>query len=796
MSPDASALLEAADIVAREIRVRGRVQGIGFRPAIWRLAREMGLVGEVRNDADGVVIIACGDAAAVERFIARLGEEAPPRARIDQIVTRPIVWPALTGFRIESSRAGQVLTEIAPDMAICADCAREIRDPFQRRFRYALTNCTHCGPRLSIIHRVPYDRDATTMAPFTLCGDCAGDYADPADRRFHAEATACHVCGPKPRLVRIGGGTTSFDQHSMLDDVDAAGSLIQKGFIVAFKGIGGYQLACDARNHATVQRLRQAKARETKPFALMARHIDVIRRYCSVGSEEGRQLASAEGPIVLLRADGAERLPDSVAPGLNLLGFMLPTTPMHVLALMRLNHPVVMTSANISDEPQITDDAEALERLVGIADYALVHDRAIAVRVDDSVLRVIGDRPRLIRRARGYAPSPIALPEGFADAPTVLACGGELKATFCLLADGKATLSQHIGDLGNAATFDDFRANLALYTALFDHAPAVLAADSHPDYRSARLARGRAAAEGLPLIEVGHHHAHIAACLAENGRSIDAPPVLGIALDGIGWGADGTAWGGEFLLVDYRNCARLAALKPVAMPGGDRAAREPWRNLYAQIAASMGWDVFRAQFGALDLYRTLETKPRATIEAMIRGNFNAPLGSSCGRLFDAVAAALGLCADRQGHEAEAASRLEAIVCETTLRDEADARAYPFAMAQLASGLPMLDPASMWRALFADLAEKISASVIAARFHKGLAIAVAAMATQLAAKHKFDTVALSGGCFQNAILHQEIATRLATGGFTVLTHEHVPANDGGIAFGQAAVAAARFIAGQE
>ncbi len=796
ISPDASAPLDAADIVACEIRVRGRVQGIGFRPTVWRLARELGLEGEVRNDAEGVVIVACGDAVAVDRFLVRLKEEAPPRARVDQIVTRPIARPAMTGFNIESSRAGQVLTEVAPDMAICADCAREIRDPFQRRFRYALTNCTHCGPRLSIIHRVPYDRDATTMAPFTLCGDCAGEYADPADRRFHAEATACHACGPKPRLVRIGGGATSFDQHSMLDDVDAAGSLIQKGFVVAFKGIGGYQLACDARNDATVQRLRQAKSRETKPFALMARHVDVIRRYCSVGPEEERQLTSPEGPIVLLRADGTERLPDSVAPGLNHLGFMLPTTPMHVLALLRLNHPVVMTSANISDEPQITDDADALEYLVGIADYALVHDRVIAVRIDDSVLRVIGDRPRLIRRARGYAPSPIALPEGFAPAPPVLAYGGELKATFCLLADGKATLSQHIGDLGNAATFDDFRANLALYAALFDHAPAVLAADSHPEYHSARLARERAGAEGLPLVEVGHHHAHIAACLAENGRALDAPSVLGIALDGIGWGADDTAWGGEFLLADYRNCARLAALKPVAMPGGDRAAREPWRNLYAQIAASMGWDAFRAQFGTLDLYRILEEKPHATIDAMIRGNFNAPLGSSCGRLFDAVAAALGLCADRQGHEAEAASRLEAIVDETTLRDEADVRAYPFAMAQLASGLPMLDPAPMWRALFADLAAKIPAAIIAARFHKGLAIAVAAMANRLAGAHAFDTVALAGGCFQNAILHEEIAARLTARRFTVLTHGRVPANDGGIALGQAAVAAARFIAGQE
>jgi hydrogenase maturation protein HypF len=465
-----------------------------------------------------------------------------------------------------------------------------------------------------------------------------------------------------------------------------------------------------------------------------------------------------------------------------------------------MERPVVMTSGNLTDEPQVIDDDEALSRLGGIADFVLTHDRAIATRVDDSVVRMMAGAPRVLRRARGYAPAAIPLPPGFATAPDLLAAGGELKATFCLVKDGAAILSQHIGDLEEARTFDDYRRGIAHYAALFDHAPKAIAADLHPEYLSSKYARET----GLRLIEVQHHHAHVAACLAENGRAIDAAPVLGIVLDGLGWGDDGTIWGGEFLLADYRAARRVGSFRPVAMPGGTAAVREPWRNLYAHLIAA-----------------GLEPEKRHTLlDAMIRGGVNSPMASSCGRLFDAMAAALGICRDRQSHEGEAASRLEALVCQRALHEEDDALAYPFALhrhssfprkresseatrgsAVLDSRLrgndeeeqPCVDPRPMWHAVQDDLRRHTPPGVIVARFHKGLAIAVTAMTRALATSTDFDTVALSGGCFQNAVLFEQTDHRLRDAGFSVLTHSMVPANDGGLALGQAAVAAARLIA---
>jgi hydrogenase maturation protein HypF len=632
------------------------------------------------------------------------------------------------------------------------------------------------------------------MAEFPLCPACRAEYGNPADRRFHAEATACHVCGPKAKLIRHDGRAVSFECFSMLDDVDAICTLIQRGQIVAIKGLGGYQLACDATNSDAVARLRAAKHRETKPFALMARDHDMIRRYCTPDAAEINALQSAAAPIVLLRADGPETLPEAVAPGLKTLGFMLPTTPLHLLALRRMTRPVVMTSGNTSSEPQIINDTEAMEWLAGIAEFALVHDRPIAIRVDDSLVRIIDDAPRVLRRGRGYAPAALMLPEGFADAPDILAMGGELKNAFCLVSNGKAVLSPYIGDLDDAATYDDFRRTLDHFAALFDHHPAAIAIDKHPEYRSAKFGRAQADALSLPIVEVQHHHAHIAACLAENGRQPAAPPVLGVVLDGLGWGDDGTIWGGEFLLADYRNSKRLGTLKPVAMPGGDAASHEPWRNLYAHLTAEMSWAELQMNFAELDVISDLAAKPHATLDAMIKSGTNAPKASSCGRLFDAVAAALGICWECQGHEGDAASRLEALVCETTLRDEDDALAYPFTMPNLpGSGLPYIEPLGMWRALLGDLILDTPASVIAARFHKGLAKIVAAMTVKLVGDEpRFDTVALSGGCFQNKVLFEETASRLRAAGFAMLSHLQVPMNDGGIALGQAAVAAARLI----
>lgn len=726
-----------------EIRVRGRVQGVGFRPTVWRLARDLGLSGDVRNDAQGVLIRVSGEGDAIAGLIERLREQPPPLARIEHIEQSRSDGACALGFRIIDSAGGTANTEVSPDAAICDSCRCEVLDARERRHAYAFANCTHCGPRFSITRRIPYDRAGTTMAPFTLCVACAAEYRNPADRRFHAEAIACPECGPRLNVA-----------------LATAAAALQDGQVVAIKGIGGYQLACDATNGDAVARLRAAKHRETKPFALMARDLAVIRRYCLVNEAETHQLAGAEAPVVLLRTAG-RRLPEAVAPGLRTLGCMLPTTPLHLLLLQSFDVPLVMTSGNLSDEPQIIDDAEARERLQGIADLILSHDRAIALRVDDSVVRVMSGVPRVLRRGRGFAPSAITMPAGFEAAPDLLAAGGELKNTICLLKDGRAILSQHIGDLGDARTFDDYRGAIAHYTALFDHVPVAIAADRHPDYLSSKWARN----SGVRVIEVQHHHAHIASCLAESGRALNAPPVLGIVLDGLGWGDDGTIWGGEFLLTNYHESRRVGWFKPVAMPGGTTSVREPWRNLYAHLRAA-----------------GLPQETHAMLETMIRSGTNSPLASSCGRLFDAMAAALGICRKRQGHEGEAAARLEALVCA----EHGDA--YPFAADEI------IDPAPMWRAVLGDLHAGVPHGVMAARFHNGLAAAVVEMAQRLARRYGFDAVALSGGCFQNAVLFELIEQQLCERGFHVLSHSLVPANDGGLALGQVAVAAAQLLAG--
>jgi hydrogenase maturation protein HypF len=471
---------------------------------------------------------------------------------------------------------------------------------------------------------------------------------------------------------------------------------------------------------------------------------------------------------------------------------------MHRLMLRRMTRPVVMTSGNLSDEPQVTTDDDARERLGSIASYALIHDREIANRIDDSVARVVGNRTRLLRRARGYVPEAITLPAGFEAAPELLAMGGELKSTFCLVKDGAAILSQHQGDLEDARCFDDYRKNLALYVQLFDHSPVALVADLHPEYLSSKLAHERAVADVLPLLEVQHHHAHVASCLAENEYPLDAPAVLGIVLDGLGWGGDGTLWGGEFLLADYRRYQRLGTFKPVAMIGGAQAAREPWRNLYAHLMAEMRWPEFAMNFDQIELHGYFSAKPRGTLDAMVKNGINAPRASSCGRLFDAVAAALNICRERQAYEGEAAARLEAIVDPKTMLHEDDELGYPLTIPNLRdSSLPYIEPRAMWAAVLGDLILNTPAPVMAARFHKGLAKSIVAMTTKLASEDnatppRFSTVALSGGCFQNKVLFEEVSRRLEQANFTVLSHAQVPANDGGLALGQAAIAAAHLV----
>jgi hydrogenase maturation protein HypF len=579
MAPVVAPAPAAIPSLCEEIRVRGRVQGVGFRPTVWRLARELGLDGEVLNDAAGVLIRVRGNARDIAALLERLRRDPPPLARIEGIERREWARPAvLAGFRIAGSEAGRPRTEISPDAALCALCAAEALSPVERRYRYAFTSCTHCGPRLSIVRGIPYDRAATTMAAFALCPECAAEYRDPADRRFHAEPIACPACGPRLSLLGLP------DRAPVEGDpIAAAARLMLDGAIIAVKGLGGYQLACDAGSAEAVARLRRLKRRDRKPFALMARDVAMIRRYCAVDADEERTLTGPAAPIVLLRADGAMRLPDPVAPGLDRLGFMLPTTPLHLLLMSALDRPAVMTSGNLSDEPQASDDEDAFGRLGGIASHALTHDREIANRVDDSVVRIIGGKLRVVRRARGYAPAPIALPCGFAAAPEVLAMGGEVKSAFCLVKDGNAVLSQHQGDLEHPAAFDDYRKNLDLYRDLFGHRPAAIAADRHPEYLSAKLARDWARARRLRLVEVQHHHAHVAACLAENGWPLDAPPVLGIVLDGLGWGDDGTIWGGR---IPARGLPRVSPARG-ARAGCDagRRCRRP-RTLAQSLCAS------------------------------------------------------------------------------------------------------------------------------------------------------------------------------------------------------------------
>jgi hydrogenase maturation protein HypF len=774
-----------------EIRVRGLVQGVGFRPTVWRLATALGLAGEVRNDGEGVLVRLWGEQDRRDAFCRRLVAECPPLARIATLERAALADAApQEGFRIVASAQGEVRTGIVPDAATCAACRAEVADPTDRRYRYPFTNCTHCGPRLSIVRAIPYDRAHTSMARFTMCPACAREYDDPADRRFHAQPNACPVCGPTCWLEDAQGARLDPAAAGALDAIDLASRRLAQGAIVAVKGIGGFHLACDATDEAAVARLRERKRRYRKPFALMARDLAVVRAHCRVGEDEAALLAAPAAPVVLLDAlperSVARAIAPSVAPGQRTLGFMLPYSPLHQLLLAGWDRPLVMTSGNLSEEPQCIGNADAEERLRPLADFFLLHDREIVNRVDDSVVRRMDGAPRFLRRARGYAPAPLPLPEGLADGPPILALGGELKNTFCLLGHGHALLSQHLGDLEDARTFAEYERTVALYLQLYAHRPARLVVDAHPEYRATRFGRAWAKRDGLPLEVVQHHHAHVASVLAENGWPADGGPVLGVALDGLGYGADGTLWGGEFLAADYAQCARLAHFAPVAMPGGLRAILEPWRNTVAQLEAHLGWEAFRRDYGDLPLAHALAQRPAEALLGMIARGLNSPLSTSCGRLFDAVAAAAGLCADRASYEGEAAIALEA-----ALDDDWASVASPYPFRVEADANPWrLSPAPLWPALLADLRAGVATATLAARFHAGLALAVADLAERLAGARRLDTVALSGGVFQNRALFERVAALLRERGLAVLGHQRVPANDGGLSLGQAAVAAMR------
>jgi hydrogenase maturation protein HypF len=757
-------------VVRTAVRVEGIVQGVGFRPFVYTLATGLGLSGFVGNDADGVFVEVEGPAATVSTFLAALERDAPPLARIERVTATAMTPGGSESFTIAASGpARRRGTLVSADTATCADCLRELADPAGRRFGYPFINCTNCGPRFTIVRDVPYDRPLTTMAGFAMCEPCAAEYHDPADRRFHAQPTCCPACGPRLRLLDPAGNTLAGNTLAG-QPLARAAELLRAGQVLAIKGLGGYHLAADAACEQAVAALRTRKHREDKPFAVMAADLAAARRLGEVDSAAADLLTSNGRPIVLLTRQPAADIAASAAPGNRSLGVMLPYTPLHHLLLQTVGRPIVLTSGNVSDEPILFRDGDALARLGGIADAFLIHDRAIHIRTDDSVARVFAGRPMLIRRSRGYVPEPLSVSGGFPR--QVLACGAELKNTFCLARDHHAFVSHHIGDLENAETLRSFTEGIEHFGRLFDITPQVVAHDLHPEYLSTKYAL-ELADEGLSLQGVQHHHAHIASCLADNGAE---GPVIGVAFDGTGYGPDGTIWGGEFLVAGLAGFERAGHLAPVPMPGGAAAIRQPWRMAAAYLDAAGGAD----PADALDVMRRNQAHWPAIV-AMARKGINSPLTSSAGRLFDAAAAILGV-RDAINYEGQAAVELE------QLADPGETGAYP---AGIEAGPPFRARGSdLVLGVIGDLAAGTPPEVIAARFHHGVAALVEAGCLLTRERHGLDTVALSGGVFQNLLLLRAVVSRLQARGFRVLVHSRIPCNDGGISLGQAVVAGAR------
>ena len=755
-------------VIRTAIRVEGIVQGVGFRPFVYTLATGLGLAGHVGNDTDGVFVEVEGAPAAVGEFLVLLERDAPPLARIERITTAPLPPNGSASFAIAASgSAGPRRTLVSADTATCADCLRELADPADRRFGYPFINCTNCGPRFTIVRDVPYDRPLTTMAAFAMCEQCAAEYHDPADRRFHAQPTCCPACGPRLALLDPAGNAL------VGEPLARAAELLSQGRVLAVKGLGGYHLAADAACEEAVARLRARKHREDKPFAVMAADLTAARRLAEVDTAAAGLLTSPARPIVLLPRRAEADLAAATAPGNRQLGIMLPYTPLHHLLLKAAaqageagSRPIVLTSGNVSDEPIVYRDEEALARLGGIADAFVVHDRAIHIRTDDSVARAFRGRPMLLRRSRGYVPEPVVVASGFPR--HVLACGAELKNTFCLARDRYVFVSHHIGDLENAETLRSFTEGIEHFRRLFDVDPQVVAHDLHPEYLSTKYAVELAETSPVRLEGVQHHHAHIASCLADNGAD---GPVIGVAFDGTGFGTDDTIWGGEFLAADLTEFERGGHLAPVPMPGGAAAIRQPWRMAAAYLGPSAEH---------LDVVRRNQASWPAIV-SMARRGVNSPPTSSAGRLFDAAAAVLGV-RDAINYEGQAAVELE------QLADPAETGAYP---AALQAGHPFQARGSdLLHGVIDDLTSGVPAPVIAARFHHGVAALIEAGCLAMRDRYGLDAVALSGGVFQNLLLLHATVSRLEARGFRVLVHSRVPCNDGGISLGQAVVAAAR------
>ncbi|MBI5580196.1 MAG: carbamoyltransferase HypF [Deltaproteobacteria bacterium] len=749
---------------AKRLLVNGIVQGVGFRPFVYQLAVRHGLKGEVANTSAGVIIHIEGPPEQMRAFESDLTEKSPPLAHIVEIESQPDIIRSYSGFEIARSRGAAAMTTlISPDVAVCGDCLAEMFDPADRRFGYPFINCTNCGPRYTIIDDIPYDRPKTSMRHFAMCARCQAEYNDPANRRFHAQPNACPACGP-----HIGLWDGRRNRVDAPDPVARAAELIREGLILAVKGLGGYHLAADATQPEAVDRLRQRKRREEKPFAVMSFDLATIRSYAVTGPEEEKLLASIERPIVLLAKRQPFVLAEAVAPRNRYVGAMLPYTPLHYLILRHGFPALVMTSGNLSEEPIAIDNDDAFERLAGVADFFLVHNRDIYLRSDDSVVRRAAGATRFMRRSRGYVPVPVFLKHKL---PPVLACGAELKNTVCITRGNQAFLSQHIGDLENLATYEFFQKTVAHMRRILAVRPEIIACDMHPDYLSTRWAEEQA---GMPRVRVQHHHAHIVSGLAEFGIE---GPVIGLACDGTGYGPDGTVWGGEVLVADVRGFERVAHLACVSMPGSAAAIKEPWR-----MGLSYLHDAFDNRMWDLDLPVLRENgdaKARLIVE-MIEKQVNSPRTSSMGRLFDGVAAIAGL-RGRVNYEGQAAMELEMAAA-----DDTDS-AYDFAWQD---GEPLrILPAPIIRGVVSDLRDGVPVPVISARFHNSLVRMLSDLCVLLRGRRGLNRVVLSGGVFQNARLLGGLIPALEGSGFEVYSHRRVPTNDGGIALGQALIAAA-------
>ncbi len=760
------AVAEAGDGLLR-VSVRGVVQGVGFRPFVYQLAGEHGLRGWVCNTSGDVKIEAEGARESLQRFLEELTNRAPPMARIEDVA---FTWDSPSGYTSFEIRQSVAESEkyqlVSPDIATCDQCLAEVLSPQDRRYRYPFTNCTNCGPRFTIIEDIPYDRPKTTMRVFTMCPECQREYEDPMDRRFHAQPNACPVCGPELSLLDPAGRPLPCD-----DTLAEAARLLRNGNVLAVKGLGGFLLACDATSETAVHTLRERKRRPHKPFAVMLADLDEVRHHCEVSEQEEELLRSPASPIVLLRWRHGSNIAKRVAPGLDYMGVMIPYTPMHHLLLREAHLPLVMTSGNLSEEPIAKDNDEALVRLGGIADCFLVHNRGIHSRYDDSVALVEFGKARVIRRARGYAPYPIHLPFSLRQ---VLACGPELKNTFCLIRDNHAFVSQHIGDMENLETMNHFESTIELYRQLFRIDPEIVAYDMHPEYLSTKYALSLAETrKDLEFVAVQHHHAHIVSCMVENEVK---EPVIGVSFDGTGYGTDGCIWGGEFMVADLNGFQRLGHFEYVPMPGGAVSIHRPYRMAASYVLTLLGGEALTAELPAC---AEMQEGELDIIRRQLASGINSPLTSSAGRLFDAVSALIGV-RGVAGYDAQAAIELEMVAadgqwpCYDYVLDEQD-------------GVSIMRLSALFAGVLGDLRGGVPPSGISAKFHETMARLIADVCDGIKAKTGISRVALSGGVFQNRLLLRLAVSSLQSAGFDVITHERVPTNDGGVSLGQAVIA---------